>query len=80
MEKKEIEIFWKRMKCKVFFYYLRNEHITTDNYGFSTKKCPPQIEELSNLEKEILNLNLINDINLKKKTWNLNSKTNNGKM
>ena len=62
------ESFIKRMRWKAHFFLQENEEgqesMKRENYGFMTRKCPPQCADLDNFEKDLMNV--INKLEFKK--------------
>ena len=55
-----IEKVIKRMRWKAFFFLRRDDVGSGDdgseNFGFNTKRCPPQISEMMPFEDELLRM------------------------
>ena len=64
----KIESFIKRMRWKAHFFLQENEEdqegMKRENYGFMTRKCPPQCADLDNFEKDLMNV--INKLEFRK--------------
>ena len=56
------------MRWKAHFFLQENEEdqesMKRENYGFMTRKCPPQCADLDNFEKDLMNV--INKLEFKK--------------
>ena len=50
----------KRMRWKVHFFLKEDSNDETkqerESYGFKTRKCPPQCQEMENFEKDVMNI------------------------
>ena len=51
----KVELVIKRMRWKALLFE-QEDVPPTENFGFKTRKCPPQHKELANFEEELLNL------------------------
>ena len=56
----KVESVIKRMRWKAFFFdrneQENNDAINKDNFGFKSRKCPPQNSELDKFEGDILDM------------------------
>ena len=65
----KVESITKRMRWKAFFFQtnsgdLKETQLKEETFGFKSRKCPPQIDNLKPFEEDLLRL--IGNIKLKK--------------